>query len=87
MLLAIHVSSQFQSMVLHFLNTHHLPSRLTTLLLVTSQRSAFGSSFQVNLLRNFAIFNLRTTHFLMLDMDVRVSSRSDFWSVRNSQYV
>ena len=72
-LLAIHISSLYQATVLHFINTHHFPSRLTTLLFVTTQRSTFSNLFPINRLRNLAIYNLRTTHFLMLDMDVRVS--------------
>lgn len=49
-----------------YLNTHFLPARLTTLLYLMPQRGFFP----VNLLRNLAIRNIRTTHFQVLDMDL-----------------
>lgn len=87
MLLAVQVPSQSQAMVLQFLNTHHLPSRLTILLYITARASARSAAFQINTLRNLALFNLRTTHFIVMDVDTRVSSRGDLWNVRNSQHL
>lgn len=84
MLLAVQVPSQSQAMVLQFLNTHHLPSRLTVLLYITARGSARSTVFQINTLRNLALFNLRTTHFIVMDVDTRVSSRGNLGNIRNS---
>lgn len=54
--------------------THHLPRRLTLLLFLHTGRT----DFPVNLLRNTAIRNVATTHFLVLDMDLWPCRRSLF---------
>ena len=53
------VSQQIQSLL--------LPSRVTIILKVTSNNC---NHFYINLLRNIAIKSIRTTHFIVLDMDM-----------------
>ena len=61
--------------VIDFVNTHYLPKRLTLLLYIVDPLHPHFNHFQVNLLRNLAIRNIVTSHFLVLDMDLRLSSR------------
>lgn len=48
----------------------NLPNRVRTILYIVSARSSEASDFPVNKLRNIAIVNIVTTHFLVLDMDM-----------------
>lgn len=48
----------------------NLPDRVRTILYIVSARSSEASDFPVNKLRNIAIVNIVTTHFLVLDMDM-----------------
>ena len=58
------------NIVAHYINTHKLPSRLILLLYIHSQ----SDHFPINILRNIAIRNIETTHFLILDSDLLISS-------------
>ena len=48
----------------------HLPDRVRIILYIVSARSSEATDFPVNKLRNIAIVNIVTTHFLVLDMDM-----------------
>lgn len=50
-----------------------LPSYYTVILYVIKQRSEYNTFFPINLLRNVAIRAIRTSHFLVMDMDMRPS--------------
>lgn len=50
-----------------------LPSRFTVILYVIKPRSEFNMLFPINLLRNVAIRAIHTSHFLVMDMDMRPS--------------
>lgn len=58
-----------QAELLAFVASHHLPARLTLLLYLVPPAGDV-QDFPVNLLRNTAIRNVRTSHFLVLDMDL-----------------
>lgn len=73
--LVIHIQQQHEPYVVRFINNHHFPDRLTLLLYIVDKDHPFYTVFPINILRNLAIRNIRTTHFLVLDMDLRVSSK------------
>lgn len=56
------------------MNTHFFPNRFTFILFLTDEEHVYNTVFPVNYLRNLAIRNIRTTHFLVLDMDLRLTS-------------
>lgn len=60
--------------VMTYMNSHLLPPRLSLLLYLVLPGHPFFSEFPVNYLRNLAIRNIRTTHFLVLDVDLRMTS-------------
>ena len=60
--------------IVTLLQKRYLPTRLTILLYVVDRMHPHYSHFPVNFLRNLAIRNIRTTHFLVLDMDLRMTS-------------
>lgn len=74
-MLVMHTLSQNENYAIRFINNHHFPKRLTFLLYLVDSQHPHYTTFPINLLRNLAIRNIRTTHFLILDMDLRVSSR------------
>ena len=53
-----------------------LPPRFTVILHAVKRKERYFNDFPVNLLRNIAIKNVRTTHFLVTDMDL--------WPIRKS---
>ena len=60
--------------VIHYINTHFFPDRFVLVLFLTDEEHAYNNVFPVNYLRNLAIRNIHTTHFLVLDMDLRLTS-------------
>ena len=49
------------------------PDRVTTLFYSHSRKNVYAKDFPVNLLRNVGIRTVRTSHFLVLDMDMWVN--------------
>lgn len=47
-----------------------LPSRIRIVLYIPQKNSKETSDYPVNKLRNIAIVNIVTTHFLVMDMDM-----------------
>ena len=70
----IYAKAIIESYILHFINEHHYPDRLTLILYVVDKQHPHSKVFPINYLRNLAIRNIRTTHFIILDMDLRVTS-------------
>ena len=68
--ITLYVTPEEADIVAHYINTHTLPSRLILLLYIHSQ----SDHFPINILRNIAIRNIETTHFLILDSDLLISS-------------
>ena len=75
-MLVMHTLSQNENYAIRFINSHHFPKRLTFILYLVDSLHPHYTTFPINILRNLAIQNIRTTHFLILDMDLRVSSRT-----------
>ena len=55
-----------------------LPPKFTVILYIVEPQDLYFHDFPVNLLRNIGIRNVRTTHFLMLDMDMWPTRVSTF---------
>lgn len=68
-MLSVFANGRSQQKVLRFLGSRAIPTRCTTLLYVARDADA---GFPINLLRNLAIFNIQTTHFMMLDIDLSI---------------
>lgn len=66
--------SSEEKQVLTFILKHFYPDRLTLLLYIITPEHPHYSTFPINYLRNLAIVNIRTTHFIVLDLDLRVTS-------------
>ena len=66
--IVIYAPISSQEELLQFISTHYLPSRLTLLLYLYQPSNSH--TFPVNLLRNTAIRNVRSSHFMVLDMDL-----------------
>lgn len=64
-----------ESNVIRYINTHYFPDRFTFILFLTDEQHPYSVSFPVNFLRNLAIRNIQTTHFQILDMDLRLSGK------------
>ena len=60
--------------MIQFINNHHLPQRLTTILRTFDMKEK--RVFPVNMLRNLGIRNIETTHFQVLDMDLWPTTNS-----------
>ena len=67
---AIHVKEPDLPALLRSMPSCRLPPNYRVVLHVVKRRERFFSDFPVNLLRNIAIKNVRTTHFLVTDMDL-----------------
>lgn len=56
--------------IISYLRTHYLPDRLTICLYLLSRQHPKSKVFPVNFLRNLAIRNVETTHYMIMDMDI-----------------
>lgn len=66
----MYITREEVSIVGEYMENHDLPSRLTLLLYIHPR----SSIFPINTLRNLAIRNIETTHFLIQDSDLLISS-------------
>lgn len=62
--------------VMEYIRNTYLPSRLTIILHLFGYKNPHALDFPVNFLRNLAIRNVETTHYMILDMDL--------WPTRNA---
>ena len=61
---------------LAFIRDHYLPSRLTILLyLVGPSRPEYGH-YPMNAMRNLGISNVQTSHYIVMDIDLHISSKT-----------
>ena len=72
--MVVYMKSDDQYLITDKLNKYHYPDRLTLILYLVDKQHPHSKGFPINYLRNLAIRNIRTTHFIILDMDLRVSS-------------
>ncbi|CBK23359.2 uncharacterized protein [Blastocystis hominis] len=71
--LVIYATSTQEIHLVRYISTHFIPKRVTILFYLVSRYLKSSTVFPINRLRNLAIRNIRTTHFLILDMDLRLS--------------
>ena len=71
--LVIYATSTQEVHLVRYISTHFIPKRVTILFYLVSRYLKSSTVFPINRLRNLAIRNIRTTHFLILDMDLRLS--------------
>lgn len=76
--LVIYATSSQEIHLVRYISSHYIPKRVTILFYLVSRYQKSSSVFPINRLRNLAIRNIRTTHFLILDMDLRLSRISQF---------
>lgn len=64
---AVQIKSNDKAEIIEIIKSLQLPNRVTVVLMITKDNC---KKFYVNKLRNIAITSIRTTHFLVLDMDL-----------------
>ena len=62
---------------LTYIRNHYLPSRLTLLLYLVQQNHKYYDHFPVNYLRSLGISNVNTSHYIVMDMDLHLSSNNN----------
>lgn len=71
---------------LAYIRDHYLPTRLTLLLyFVGKSRPEFGH-YPMNAMRSFGISNVETSHYIVMDIDLHVSS-TPFPRFSNSEHL
>lgn len=68
--IAVKVKNRDERKASNLVKSLNLPDRVRIILYIVSSRSSEATDFPVNKLRNIAIVNIVTTHFLVLDMDM-----------------
>lgn len=70
----IHITSEEQqSLLSRFLQSHSFPDTVQIYISVSEPFCYSATHFPINYLRNFAIQHVRTSHFVVLDMDLHFS--------------
>ena len=64
--ITVQLKRREKAYVIHAITSLNLPDRVSIILYITGDNTG---NFFVNRLRNVAIQSIRTTHFLILDMD------------------
>lgn len=70
------ISSSEEREAIDSIKHFYLPKRVRIILYIVSLKDKDYYDFPVNKLRNIAITNIVTSHFLVLDMDMWPASRS-----------
>lgn len=70
MIIVVNGKRDEQKDIIKYLRSHYLPNRLTVLLYLVSRNHPQSKVFPVNYLRNLAIRNVQTTHYMIMDMDL-----------------
>ena len=76
MVIVVNGRANEEKKVIEFIQNTYLPPRLTIILHLFGYANPKALSFPVNYLRNLAIRNVETTHYMILDMDL--------WPTRNA---
>ena len=63
-----------EKVYLEYIRNHYLPSRLTLLLYLVQKNHKYYNHFPVNYLRSLGISNVNTSHYIVMDMDLHMSS-------------
>lgn len=70
MLIVVNGKVEEEKAIIDYLREHYIPKRLTLLIYLVSPRNPQYKMFPVNMLRNLAIRNVRTSHYMIMDMDM-----------------
>ena len=70
MLIVVNGKVEEEKTIIDYLREHYIPKRLTLLIYLVSPRNPLYKTFPVNMLRNLAIRNVRTSHYMIMDMDM-----------------
>ena len=70
MIIVINGRTSEEAAIADFIRNTFLPPRLILLLYLMGPQNPQKSNFPVNFLRNFAIRNVETSHFMIMDMDL-----------------
>lgn len=76
--IAIKVIKGEETKVISQLMKMQLPPRIRTILYVVQKKQKYYHDFPVNLLRNIAIVNIQTSHYIVFDMDMWPACSSFF---------
>ena len=63
-----------EQVYLKYVKNHYLPNRLTLLLYLVQKEHKYYRHFPMNYLRSLGISNVRTSHYIVMDMDLHLSS-------------
>lgn len=63
-----------EKVYLEYIRNHYLPPRLTLLLYLVQKNHKYYNHFPVNYLRSLGISNVNTSHYIVMDMDLHLSS-------------
>lgn len=70
----IHITSEeHQTLLSRFLQSHSFPESVQIYVSLSEQFCYSATHFPINRLRNYAIQHVRTSHFVVLDMDLHFS--------------
>ena len=67
-MLVIKEKVEAESRLLKYIQSHYLPSRLTIILYLVDKRHPQYNRFPVNYLRSLGISNVRTSHYIVLEV-------------------
>ena len=70
MIIVINGRTSDEATIADYIRNTFLPPRLTILLYLMGPQNPQRANFPVNFLRNFAIRNVETSHFMIMDMDL-----------------
>ena len=70
MLIVVNGKVEEEKAIIDYLREHYIPKRLTLLIYLVSPRNPQYRTFPVNMLRSLAIRNVRTSHYMIMDMDM-----------------
>ena len=70
MIIVVNGHSDEERAISEYIRNTYLPSRLTIIMYLMGHKNPMTKQFPVNLLRNLAIRNVETTHYLIMDMDL-----------------
>ena len=75
-MMVIKEKKEAESRLLKYIQSHYLPSRLTVILYLVDRNHPQYDRFPVNYLRSLGISNVRTSHYIVLDIDLHPSSEN-----------
>ena len=72
-ILVVKDSLNKENLYTNWICNHYLPHRLTMILYLVDKSRGDSNSFPINYLRSLGISNVKTTHYIVMDMDLHIS--------------